>query len=304
MTDTPVANEVVCYSKIEAGLEDLKARHHGVVVDTSTKEGMITAIKGRAELRDIRITLEETRKKEKKFYLDYGERIDAKAKEIFNIVSPMEKYYDAEIKREENRKKEIELAEKREEERLKKEAADKIQAEKDRIAAEEKKKFDDEQEKLRIEKKASEDEKAKVAAEQKARQDKIDADNKARQDKLDEEERAVKKRIDDLERESRLKIENEQRESRERQAKIDAEEKRIKDEAEKKAKEELDKLAKIKAEKEFQVAQKKRIEELKKQKRLDGFSLLKAFVEKHSDDKEFKEPVEFLKEWLENEGEK
>ena len=209
--------EIKCYSKIEAGLEELKKKHFGVVVDVTTKEGMVMAIKGRAELRDVRLNLEDTRKKEKKFYIEFGKKIDTKAEEILEIIQPMERYYDLEIKKEDMRKEDIrqakikaeqeEIAAKvREEERVKKEEADKAQAEKDRIALEEKKKFEEEQAKFRAEKEKFEKEQKEIQdkkdqeerdrlAKIKETQDKIDAENRASQLKREEEERASKNNV-------------------------------------------------------------------------------------------------------------
>ena len=57
-----MTTEIVEYSKTEAALADLATRYKGVLFDVTTREGMATAVKGRAELRGLRIALEKTRK--------------------------------------------------------------------------------------------------------------------------------------------------------------------------------------------------------------------------------------------------
>ncbi len=306
MSDLPDAlkMEVSCYSKIELGLSELKLKHFDVIVDVTTKEGMITAIKGRAELRDIRLNLEETRKAEKKFYLEFGKKIDAKAFEILEIIKPMEDYYDLEIKKEESRKEsekqaklKIEndlIAEKiREEERLRNIEAEKIKAEKDRLDTIEKKKFDEDQAIFKAEKE-------KFEAEKKAESDRILAVNA----KLLANIKEAQDKIDNLERESRLRIENEQREQRANKEKIDNENKARQEEIEKKEKAEKDLIESIAKEELRKKEEKFRQAQLKKQHRLSGYSLLKLFISKHEGEKEFQEIHEHIKEWIKNEEEK
>ena len=47
------------YNATAAALADLEHRYKGVVFDVATREGMATAIKGRAELRGYRVALEK-----------------------------------------------------------------------------------------------------------------------------------------------------------------------------------------------------------------------------------------------------
>lgn len=261
-----IQRQIAKYSEIEAGLATLKEKHLNVVIDVSTDVGLKAAKAGRAELRAVRLNLEDARVEEKAASLAYGRYVDAEAARIKAVIEPMELQYDNAIKAEEKRIKDAEaerlrlMAEeaarvKAEEDRIKAEEEAKIQAEKDRIAAEERKKFEEEQAKLKAEKEAFEAEKAKIEADRKAQQDKIDAENA----KIEAEKKAIQEKADAEERAETEKIEREKR--------LAAEEKA-------------------------------RQIELKKQKKMDGLTLLNAFVSKHSKDAEFAEIAQVINNWL------
>lgn len=286
------------YSMIEAGLAKLKERHLNVVIDVTTPEGMKAAKEGRAELKRVRLDLEDARVEEKAESLAYGKRVDSEANRIKAVIVPMEDAYDNAIKAEEKRVKEIELEKVRALARIEEAKAKAIKDEEDRVAAEEKKKFEEAQEKLRLQEieferkqKEAADAQAKADAEIKAAQDKIEQEERERKAKIEAEEKASRDRIEAAERESRLKIEKEQAElariSREANEKIEAEAKAKRD-AEQKA--ENERLAKIEAEKvkkQRAIDEKKRQDELKKQLRLDGITMLEVFVKKYGNQEEF-----------------
>jgi colicin import membrane protein len=108
-------SSIVEFSKTEAALADLRQRYKDIVVDCSTRDGMQVAIKGRAELRGFRVTLEKTRVDLKAPVLERGRLIDAEAARITAELLAMEEPLDALIKVEENRKEQERLAKEEEE---------------------------------------------------------------------------------------------------------------------------------------------------------------------------------------------
>ena len=111
-----MTTQIVEYSKTEAALADLSQRYKGVVFDVATRDGMMTAIKGRAELRNYRVSLEKLRVELKAPALERTRLIDAEAKRITAELVAMEEPIDEAIKTEETRK-EREKAEREEKER-------------------------------------------------------------------------------------------------------------------------------------------------------------------------------------------
>lgn len=107
------------YRPTEAALVELRSRFDAVVFDVSTKKGMEEAKKGRAELRDLRVSLEKTRKAIKEPALRRCQDIDSEARRITTALSALEDPIDAQIKAEEQRKEdERRAAEQRERERV------------------------------------------------------------------------------------------------------------------------------------------------------------------------------------------
>lgn len=100
VTATPIAE----YRPTEAALADLRARYDAVVYDVTTSKGMTEAKKARAELRDLRVSLERTRKEIKEPALTRCRQIDSEAKRITGALESLEEPIDAQIKREEQRK--------------------------------------------------------------------------------------------------------------------------------------------------------------------------------------------------------
>lgn len=181
-----MTTEIVEYSKTEAALSDLASKYKGVIFDVTTRDGMQTAIKGRAELRELRVALEKTRKAIKEPALRRTQQIDSEARRITAALSALEDPIDAQIKKEEDRKEfertkpEREAAEKA----LAEEAARKL-AEEQRMAAE----------RAEIDRQRAElakAEQARLAAE---------AESRAR---IEADERAARMRIEESERQERL----------------------------------------------------------------------------------------------------
>ena len=77
-----MTTEIVEYSKTEAALADLAQRYKGVIFDVATLPGMMTARKGRAEIRGYRVALEKTRIEIKAPALKRTQQIDSEARRI------------------------------------------------------------------------------------------------------------------------------------------------------------------------------------------------------------------------------
>jgi chromosome segregation ATPase len=125
------------FSRVEAGLAALRAKHGNTVYEVSTTAGMDAAKAARAEIREPRFAVEKVRKAAKAPLLAIGRRIDAEAVRITEAILAIETPIDDQIKAEEARR----LAEKEakraaEVERLRQEAAEKLRAEEERLAAE------------------------------------------------------------------------------------------------------------------------------------------------------------------------
>ena len=301
--------ELTCYSPIEAGLEDLKKRHGNVVVDVSTREGMAGAIRGRAELRAVRLNIEKIREDEKEFFLVQGRKIDATAKRLKDIIAPMEDSYDDAIKLEQRKEKEAEALKLRELEKIKRD-------EEDRLKAIEKARVEAEQLKIKTDREAIEKERAeilaikeKAEAEEKARKQKIEDEDRERRIKIEDEDRQRKLKLDEEDRLRKEKIENEQRAARAEEDRLNLAIKMAKAEEDRIAKVESDKLlaiennrladiAKAKREQEeYEIAVAKAEREKKEEKarqvklarelKAGGFKLLRTFCERHGSDKLF-----------------
>jgi hypothetical protein len=111
-----VSTQIAEYSKTEAALSDLAQRYKGVVFPVETRDGMVTALKARAELRGYRVQLEKTRVELKAPALERSRLIDAEAKRINAELVALEDPIDEAIKTEETRK-EREKVEREERER-------------------------------------------------------------------------------------------------------------------------------------------------------------------------------------------
>ena len=101
--------------KVAAGLTDLTRRYDKVVYPVATTAGMADARKARAEIREIRLSVEDVRKRAKAPLLELGRKLDGAARDITARVAALEDPIDQQIK---TREAEIEAA------RLAREAAE------------------------------------------------------------------------------------------------------------------------------------------------------------------------------------
>lgn len=100
LTGSPIEE----YRPTEAALVELRQRHAGVVYPVNTPKGLAAAKAARAELRDLRVALEKTRKVIKEPALRRSQQIDTEARRITAALSELEDPIDAQIKAEEQRK--------------------------------------------------------------------------------------------------------------------------------------------------------------------------------------------------------
>lgn len=188
-----MTTEIVEYSKTEAALADLTARYKGVLYDVTTREGMKDAVAGRAELRDLRVALEKTRKEIKEPALRRSQQIDSEARRITAALESLENPIDEQIKSETKKKE--------------REEAERLRLEAEKVAAEEKARKDAEEAKMATERA----ELAKQRAElDKANQERLAAEAASRA-KIEREETAARMVREEADRASRLKIEHEER---------------------------------------------------------------------------------------------
>lgn len=217
-----MTTEIVEYSKTEAALADLGQRYKGVVFDVTTREGMQAAIKGRAEIRKYRTSLEDLRKAIKAPALRRCQVIDEEARRITKELLALEEPIDEQIKKEEQRKLDEKMAAQR--------------AEEARLKAEEEARKKAEEERLAAERAAIDAERAKLEAEKRER----DEQERQARLKLEAEEREARLRIEEQERISRLAREEADRKAREareaeearQRAALKAEEDRLRSERE------------------------------------------------------------------------
>jgi colicin import membrane protein len=107
------------YSKTAAALAELRQTYHAVVYDFGKPGEMQRALKDRARVRGYRLDLEKVRVEIKAPALERCRLIDAEAARIRQELEDLEEPIDAQIKREEKRKQDEQLAkEKAEAERV------------------------------------------------------------------------------------------------------------------------------------------------------------------------------------------
>ena len=125
------------FSRVEAGLAELRARHANVVYEVTTTAGFEAAKAARAEIRAPRYAVEQVRKAAKAPLLALGKRIDVEAMRITEAILEVERPVDEQIKAEEARRlAEREAKRAAEVERLRLEAAEKLRIEQEQLAAE------------------------------------------------------------------------------------------------------------------------------------------------------------------------
>ena len=253
-----MTTEIVEYSKTEAALSELASKYKGVVFDVTTREGMQTAVKGRAELRGFRVALEKTRKEIKEPALRRTQLIDSEARRITAVISALEDPIDAQIKKEEERKEWERL-------RPEREAAEKA-------AAEELAKKEAEEKRMAEERAEIERQRAELAKAESAR---LEAERQSRM-KIEEQERAARMRLEEEARQERLA-----RQAREEVERV----KRAEEEARLKA--ERDKIEAAARE------QQRLANELN-----DGYEILATFVRRFGHRNEFREVAAAISPYL------
>lgn len=95
---------LVAYTRTEAALAELKARHEGAVFDLRTVAGDKAARAARLELVTLRTSLEKKRQAFKSPFLEAGKLIDSEAKRITAQIELLEKPIDAQIVADEKRR--------------------------------------------------------------------------------------------------------------------------------------------------------------------------------------------------------
>ena len=181
------------FSRVEAGLAELRAKHGNVVYEVTTTAGFEAAKAARAEIRAPRYAVEQVRKAAKAPLLALGKRIDVEAMRITEAILEVERPVDEQIKAEEARRlADREAKRAAEVERLRQEVAEKLRVEQEQLAAE--------REKLAAERAAIEaaaaEQRRKAEAEALAARQKAEAEAAALRKRAAEEAAAAKREAD------------------------------------------------------------------------------------------------------------
>jgi IgA-specific serine endopeptidase len=104
--DAAATTSVVEYSRVEAGLADLRERYSNVVFDLTTTAGDKAARAARKELVTTRTTIESIRKEAKAPLLAKAKLLDDEAKRITAEIVALEAPIDEQIKDDEKRREE------------------------------------------------------------------------------------------------------------------------------------------------------------------------------------------------------
>jgi hypothetical protein len=99
-----VTNAVAEFSKVQAGLSELREKYEKVIFPVDTTDGMKDAKEARQAIRGPRYEVERIRKEAKAPILSLGRQLDSKAKEITDALLAIEEPIDLSIKHEEGRK--------------------------------------------------------------------------------------------------------------------------------------------------------------------------------------------------------
>jgi len=147
-----ISNIPAQFNMVVAGIDHLKQQYGNVqIIGIDDKKGYEFVRSGIAELRTMRVTIEEVRQSFKRPLLDIGNAIDSEAKRITSALSSIEEPLKLEKKRIDDEKEAIKQAKLLEEQRLLQEEREKLakaereraekvaaeQAERNRILAEE-----------------------------------------------------------------------------------------------------------------------------------------------------------------------
>lgn len=96
-----VGNALAEYSKVDAGLAQLRDKYVGVIYDVATPAGLRAASEARRAVREPRYRVEEIRKSAKAPILALGKQIDGEAKRITAALLAIEEPIDEQIKKQE-----------------------------------------------------------------------------------------------------------------------------------------------------------------------------------------------------------
>jgi hypothetical protein len=253
LTIPDVSEQLPQFSLTDSAIAEMAEQYLPLKINgVEDSEGYKIAHDARMDVKAKRVEVEKRRKELKAEALEYGRKIDGRAKQITALLDPIESHLEEEEKAYFAAKEAIRNAA-----RLKAEAAakEKAEAEAAKLRAEqaaEAERLRVEREKLDAERKAIEAERARVEAEQAAER----ARQKAEQDKIDAERMAVEaeqKRLAGIEAARLLAIEKERiRQEAAEKARVETEARLAREAAEKaaaeKAKAEAEEAAIMKAE--------------------------------------------------------
>lgn len=302
---TPIAE----YTATAAALAKLEETYKGVIYDVTTKEGLAAAIKGRAELRGLRVALERTRVEIKAPALKRAREIDSEAHRITDALLALETPIDDQIKADERRKEaEAQAKLKAEQDRIAAEEAER-RATEERVRAAQREEIERQQRELaerqRVQAEAEAAARKRIEDDQRAAQAVIDAANREAQRQRDEADRIAKEARDKAEAEAKAKRDAEEREAREKR---EAEERRLREaqekiDAEKRAVEEAARKARLEQEererKEREVKEAAEREERRQvQEKLDARAALENFRERFGKLPEFAGVVKAIDAYL------
>ena len=116
-TELATLTQIAEYNQTASALADLRARYAGAVYDVKSSGGMKLAVAARAELRDLRVNLENKRVEIKAPALKRCQLIDTEAKrlttELRTLEDPIDLQIQAEVQRKEDERKAREEAERK-----------------------------------------------------------------------------------------------------------------------------------------------------------------------------------------------
>lgn len=238
--------EAIQYNVDEATIQKLKSDYMSLKVanvrDTASYE---LCKRARKEVRSHRLAVEERRKELKKDALEYGRRVDSAAKEITAQLTEIEEHLKAQEQIVDDEKERKRLEEFRRREALKKERAAKLQAVNAQFDYESLEEMSDNAfTEMLAEATAAHE---RLQAERKAEQERLAkleaeaAEARAKQAKIDEENRKLR---EEIEAHKRAKLEAEQKAVAEEQERLAAEQRKVAAERAEAERQEQERIAK------------------------------------------------------------
>lgn len=175
-TAPDVPAQLARFSLADSAIAELSDQYMPLKVKGLTdQDGYEVVRRARFDIRDKRIEVERVRKLLKADALAYGRAVDGEAKRITALLAPIEAHLKGQEKPFDDEKDRIKNAARLKEEAEAKARADAEEAERKAETA----RLEAEWEELDAERREMEAEKARIAAEQKAAQDKIDSERRA-----------------------------------------------------------------------------------------------------------------------------